>query len=267
MFKPVLSAAAIATLIGLSAAHAQTASPATTPPANPSVAMQTGTAYGGADAGKLIGRNIKNAQNETIGEIKSIHLDAQGKVDGVVASVGGFLGVGDREVLLAWSDLEIANNGEVVKTNMSKDQLKSQNAYTYKDPSYRGTVFSDRGVWRPDTTASTAKRSTGDFNVNGQLSMDALIGKTVRNTAGETVGEVEDVYVDTSGATKIVVVSVGGFLGMGAKSVGVPWGDLKLGRDDSDLTVSTNWTKDSLKAMPDYTDQRRAPKTANRNGG
>src|SRR5262249_27690904 len=153
---------------------------------NPSVAMEM-TAPTGADARQLLGRTIKNMQNDTIGEIKSIHLDAAGKVDAVVASVGGFLGVGEREGLLDWKDLQIDANGEVVRANMTRDQLKARAAYSYKDPALRGTVFTDTGVWAPhradrNDTASTAgpTLSTGDFNVAGQMSAQALVGKTVK---------------------------------------------------------------------------------------
>ena len=48
-----------------------------------------------ADTRKLIGRNIKNADGETIGAIKSIYINKDGRVDSVMVGVGGFLGVGE----------------------------------------------------------------------------------------------------------------------------------------------------------------------------
>jgi sporulation protein YlmC with PRC-barrel domain len=247
-----------------------------------------------ADTRKLIGRNIKNAEGETIGEIKSIYLTKDGKVDSVMVSVGGFLGVGDREVRIAWSDLKIADNGEKVTVNMTKDQLKAKPEYRYKNEAWRGQVFTDTGPWaarpgdaRPanDQLAQTTKppadrttdrpaterpsvaatTSTGDFNAAGDVSGNALIGATVRNDKRESVGKVEDVYVDNNGAIKTVVVSVGGFLGVGSKNVAVKWSDLKIARDEKSLVITTNWTKDSLKAMPDYKYERQRP--ANRSGG
>ena len=86
-----------------------------------------------ADTRKLIGRNIKNAEGETIGEIKSIYINKDGKVDSVMVGVGGFLGVGDREVRIAWSDLRITDNGEKVTVNMTKDELKAKPEYKYKE--------------------------------------------------------------------------------------------------------------------------------------
>jgi len=279
MSKPLVTMALLAAF-GVAGAQAQTPSDKA-PSGNPSVAMQM-TAPTGADARKLLGRNIKNMQNDTIGEIKSIHLDPSGKVDAVIVSVGGFLGVGEREVLLNWRDLQIDANGEVVRVNMTKDQLKAQAPYSYREPALRGTVFTDKGVYAPErdpaartdrtdrtNTASSdvPTRSTGDFNVAGQMSAEALIGKTVKNATNENVGKINDVYLDASGGVKLVVVSVGGFLGVGSKDVAVPWIDLKFGRDGNAITVLTNWTKDSLKAMPDYKEERRMPSGTVRSSG
>jgi hypothetical protein len=79
--------------VGASAAYAQQA---TTPPrvADPQVAAMPS----GADAKKLIGRNVKNPQDETVGEIESVYISADGKVDSVILGVGGFLGMGERHV-------------------------------------------------------------------------------------------------------------------------------------------------------------------------
>ena len=115
---------------------------------------------------------------------------------------------------------------------------------------------------RPNVAATT---STGDFNAAGEMSSNALIGAAVRNERREAVGKIEDVYVDDSGAIKTVVVAVGGFLGIGAKDVAVKWSDLKFSRDDKSIVITTSWTKDSLKAMPDYKSERRQP--ANKSGG
>ena len=277
---------------GAAAAYAQPQQ-AASPPASATVDAKTAPSAT-ADTRKLIGRNIKNAEGDTIGEIKSIYLNKDGKVDSVMVGVGGFLGVGDREVRIAWSDLKITDNGEKVMVNMTKDELKAKPEYKYKNDTWRGQVFTDTGPWtarpgdaRPasDQLAQTTKpaadratdrpatdrpnvaatTSTGDFNAAGEMSGNALIGATVRNENREAVGKVEDVYVDNNGAIKTVVVSVGGFLGVGSKDVAVKWTDLKLSRDDKSIVVMTSWTKDSLKAMPDYKYERRQP--ANKSGG
>jgi PRC-barrel domain len=241
--------------VGASAAYAQQT---TTPPRVTDA--QVAAMPSGADAKKLIGRNVRNLQDETVGEIESVYINADGKVDSVILGVGGFLGMGERQVRVAWKDLRISDNGEKVAINATKDQLKAMAPYTYRDAKLRGQVFSDTGPYTADRTASaTTTESTGDFNARGAVSGNALIGAKVRNAAKETVGSIEDVYVDAKGAVDSVVVSVGGFLGVGTKHVAVKWSDLKVGRDGKDLMLTTGWTKDSLKAMPDYKYERRQP--------
>ena len=63
-----------------------------------------------------------------------------------------------------------------------------------------------------------------------------------------------------------MIIDVGGFLGIGAKPVAIPVSDLEFMRDeDGDVHAVTNWTKDSLKAMPDYKYERQQP--ASKSGG
>jgi len=260
MIKQLLIAGLLT--VGAGAAYAQPANTAPRP-ADPQIAA----APSGADAKKLIGRNIKNANNDTIGEIESVYINADGKVDSVIAGVGGFLGVGERRVRLAWKDLQISDNGEKVVVNMTKDQLKAMPPYSYRDAKDRGQVFTDTGVYAPAdrTAANTTTESTGDFNAHGAISGNALIGCKVYNANKESVGTIDDIYIDPKGAIESVVVSVGGFLGVGNKHVAVKWSDLKYGRDGKSFVITTNWTKDSLKAMPDYKYERRQP--ASQSGG
>jgi len=262
--------------VGSTAAYAQTQH-ATTPPQTAEASTSAST---GADVSKLIGRNVKNAQNETIGEIESVYVNKNGKIDSVIVGVGGFLGIGERDVKLAWKDLNVTQGGEKVTVNMTKDQLKAMAPYKYSDTKWRGHVFNDSGLYTPtgnraaatapaaapaDRMASVSSQSTGDFNASGQLAGSALIGAKVHNNNKDTIGSVEDIYIDNDGKVQAVVVSVGGFLGMGAKDVAVKWSDIKYGQDGKSLMLTTDWTKDKLKAMPDYKYERRQPVT--RTGG
>ena len=79
-----------------------------------------------------------------------------------------------------------------------------------------------------------------------------LVGSTVYNEANENIGSIEDIVLKADGAMDEVVLSVGGFLGMGEKFVSVPFSDLKITRDGSSFKVVTKGTKDSLKGQPDY---------------
>ncbi|WP_114391181.1 PRC-barrel domain-containing protein [Notoacmeibacter marinus] len=76
-----------------------------------------------------------------------------------------------------------------------------------------------------------------------------VIGTTVYNTAGDKIGEVEDVILDkTSDAIKFAVVGFGGFLGVGEKYHAVPWSSLNY--EDSQGGYVVPYTKDQLEAAP-----------------
>jgi sporulation protein YlmC with PRC-barrel domain len=57
-------------------------------------------------ASKIKGLNVYNGQNEKIGDISDLMLNKEGKIDDVVISVGGFLGIGTHDVAVKFSDLK-----------------------------------------------------------------------------------------------------------------------------------------------------------------
>jgi sporulation protein YlmC with PRC-barrel domain len=128
----------------------------------------------------------------------------------------------------------------------------AQTAPAQPSPSSPGTA--------PAPLAAERTVSTGDFNVSGDMAASAIIGAKVRNENKDSIGKVEDVYLDKDGAVKTIVISVGGFLGIGGKDVAVKWSDIQFGRDDKSVMLTTALTKDALTAMPDYTKaERRKP--------
>jgi hypothetical protein len=115
----------------------------------------------------------------------------------------------------------------------------------------------------PQTASAERTVSTGDFDKNGNMSGNALIGAKVKNANNDTVGSIDDIYLDKDGSTKMVIISVGGFLGVGSKAVAVKWSDIEYGKDNDSLKLTTNLTKDQLKGMPDFTaSERRKPAPA-----
>jgi hypothetical protein len=80
-----------------------------------------------------------------------------------------------------------------------------------------------------------------------------LKGATIYDAEDHEVGSVS--HVHGIGATRQVVVDVGGFLGVGAKPVAVPASQLDLMRDENGhVHAVTNWTKDQLKDLPEHKD-------------
>jgi sporulation protein YlmC with PRC-barrel domain len=142
MKRPSLALAAL--LLAAPLAFAQTT---TTPPADRPAAA---TAPSGdmkfysrqatdMRATTLIGANITNMANENVGEINDLVLDKDGKVAAVVVGVGGFLGIGEREVALDYKSLNIKYDpnamtragATTIQVNATKDSLKNAPAWTW----------------------------------------------------------------------------------------------------------------------------------------
>jgi sporulation protein YlmC with PRC-barrel domain len=86
---------------------------------------------GSINASQLMGLKVENPDGDNVGEIGEVILDNTGKVQGVVVDVGGFLGVGERPVLLNWADVKLAGDGNDVKANVAAtvESLKAMPAY------------------------------------------------------------------------------------------------------------------------------------------
>jgi hypothetical protein len=106
-------------------------------------------------ASKLIGTNVKNDANETIGSINELVLGKDGKVAAVVIGVGGFLGIGEREVAVDFGSMRLSrdtNGNTVAMLNATKDSLKAAPAWTWA---------SDRnGAARPSATRPVTPDTT-----------------------------------------------------------------------------------------------------------
>ncbi|QDB99589.1 MULTISPECIES: PRC-barrel domain-containing protein [Phyllobacteriaceae] len=81
------------------------------------------------------------------------------------------------------------------------------------------------------------------------IAASRVIGTSVYNTAGESIGEIEDVMLDKmSNGIMFAVVGFGGFLGMGEKYHAVPWSTLDYDKDRGGYVVP--FSKEQLKAAP-----------------
>ncbi len=142
MKNKVFALAAVAALTS-SVAFAQTA--ATAPAAAGADAMMSGPGFtmGTKPAGplkfvnvqktdltadQLEGMNIYNAQNEEIGEIEDVVIGDGKAVIGIVASVGGFLGINESYVVLDPTSVAINNDNGTWKAHVDTTKEALQNA-------------------------------------------------------------------------------------------------------------------------------------------
>ena len=190
MRNHILTVAAISTLMAGSAL-AQTTAPSTSPStATPPAATQTGpgaktdmnragTAMPGqttaAAAGtfidaqnreqwlatNLIGTRVNGAADENLGEVNDVLMDRNGNIIGAVIGVGGFLGVGEKDVAVPFNALELVRNsdGDKLILRKTKDELKSAPEFKeYTDNSTRAPAAATGTESRPMTTPPATTR-------------------------------------------------------------------------------------------------------------
>ncbi|MDP3555477.1 PRC-barrel domain-containing protein [Methylocystis sp.] len=78
-------------------------------------------------------QNVYDPQENKIGEVKDLVLDRGGKVTAAILSVGGFLGMGEKDIAVAFSDLRATerNNKWWLTINATKDELKNATGFRF----------------------------------------------------------------------------------------------------------------------------------------
>jgi sporulation protein YlmC with PRC-barrel domain len=114
MISKYIATALLTTALMTGVASAQTS---TTPKADPANTSATMHKEGEWRASKLVGVNVYNEANEKIGDINELILDKSGKVENVILGVGGFLGMGEHYVAVAFDKLKWVN--EPVRSTVS----------------------------------------------------------------------------------------------------------------------------------------------------
>jgi sporulation protein YlmC with PRC-barrel domain len=76
--------------------------------------------------------------------------------------------------------------------------------------------------------------------------------QNVYDPGDNKIGDVKDVLVSQDGNVTALIISVGGFLGIGEKDVAVPFSSVKQKMKDGKPYLMLDTTKDALKAAPGF---------------
>jgi sporulation protein YlmC with PRC-barrel domain len=128
--KLAIAAALAATVVG--SAHAQQSS--TTVASTPPQAQVLSTVpTNSTTVTNYYKQTVYDPSNAKIGEVSDVLVGKEGKVEAFIISVGGFLGIGQKDVAVPFSAIHAAEkNGTWYLTmNASKDSLKQARGYTY----------------------------------------------------------------------------------------------------------------------------------------
>lgn len=90
-----------------------------------STAESAGTAAG-QDAIDIVGRDVLDQENERIGEVTNVLIGPEGRVDAVVLSTGGVLGLGGSQYEVPWDRIAMSPDGQDVMLGVAKDDVETE---------------------------------------------------------------------------------------------------------------------------------------------
>lgn len=144
-------------------------------------------------SGKLREATVETANGERIGTIQEFVVDPQGRVTAVVVGVGGFLGVGEKHVAIAYDALQRKQGQNdvprfVVQAN--KQQLERAPAFAARQ--------ADAGSTSAQTGGSSDQSQTSASSQESTLDQTAATGDNSQQT-GQTSGQSEQTTAEQAG--------------------------------------------------------------------
>ena len=216
-------------------------------------------------------------------EYVRMQIDAHQKA---VALFESYAAAGENDDLKEWAGdtlptlkehLEEAQNLKtaVDQTAQAEDSKKSDDAAARDDKTAAATDGDTKKPARKSNIKYLTRQAPTDWTA------EALIGRTVENSNGDNLGEINNVIINEKGDVVAVVIGVGGFLGIGEKNVGVPFDALdfrtvdpaenrtdkskeqkaeqkqesaeaRFDSEHEDMHIVLNTTKDDLEAAPEF---------------
>jgi sporulation protein YlmC with PRC-barrel domain len=178
MFKKYMTAGIVGSALLATAAFAQSPSATTTtaPAATttPAPAAADTTFNGNWRTSKVVGLNVYNEANESLGSINDLLTDKEGNIKAVVIGVGGFLGVGERLIAVPYDKIKFVN--EPVQTSAAATGGSAGMAKSSATSSGMTTGAATSGGSASGATAAPAKANPWypDHAVLGGASKDQL---------------------------------------------------------------------------------------------
>lgn len=267
MVRTLFATTALATLIA-TGAFAQSAPAPAQPPTSQESAPIVQHAEGNL-ATNIIGESVYNGTGDdaqNIGMVSDVVFDETGQAKSAVIGVGGFLGIGAKDIAFDYGKLQwVERNGDrwlVAQT--TKEELTAQ-------PEFDRKPYDPAPAASTDAAAPAAPSASGDSAQGGPpapVDMNAepvksaegnlatnIVGESVYNGTGDdakNIGDVNDIVLTKDGKAESLVIGVGGFLGMGEKSVTYPFDKAARAEKNGDRWLVAETTEDELRALPDF---------------
>ncbi len=245
-------------------------------------------------ASSVLGKTVytgSDEQGEAIGDVNDVVINADGGAEAMVIGVGGFLGIGEKDVAISfdrvsWSDRD---GQRIIVVSATKEELQAAPEFdrtalmsgvaatspedgTAAAPATAPVITDEAAEAVPPVTGTTPQMSDPEINPPvdpgttaatppdemklvdpALISADKLIGTEVKVADDTKVGEIGDVLLDKNGKVEAYVIDVGGFLGVGQKQVAMSAQSVEVMADaNGTMTIYSPFTKAQLETQAAY---------------
>jgi sporulation protein YlmC with PRC-barrel domain len=239
-------------------------------------------------ATEIIGKQVYSsaaADAEHIGDVNNLVIGDDGSIGAVIIGVGGFLGIGEKNVAVSMDELKwvtAEDNTERFVLETTKEALASAPDFTWTDDDATDTAAAPADAPVDETATGTTAPAAGDAVApagaarldpldrtnltdfdESKLTAEELIGTNVYGTNDEHIGAIGDLALNEDGSVDAIIIDFGGFLGIGTKPVAVAYEDLSFLADpDNNRALILPITREQMDAAPAF---NRDTYTAERN--
>lgn len=209
---------------------------------------------------------------EDIGEINDVIIARDGSVEAVLVDIGGFLGIGERQVAVDMKAVRFVSDSATAEDaddfflvlNANRAVLEGAPVYgmapgmtddTATDQAMTDTETMATETMAPAATATAADAADAPATIAvAELTAEELQGAPVYDADNTWIGEVSELVLTPEGQVSEAVIDVGGFLGIGAKPVALDMESVTIAREagSDDLRLTVAMTKAELEAMPEH---------------
>ncbi len=216
---------------------------------------------------KLIGSTVSDSAGEKFGKIRDLAVDLErGRVLQIIVASGGILGVGGKLIAMPPTALNVNASGDFTTGIDRKriddapefladnwlgatqpDQVSAMYRYYEVEPRLVPRYWNQETDRTPGAVARVATKGT-----QGSVERASkIVGLPVTHESGKEVGKVDDLVVDlAAGRVTMVVVSTGGFLGVGDELSGIPPSLFRHESDRGHLVLQV--IKETLQSAPRF---------------
>jgi hyperosmotically inducible protein len=246
---------------------------------------------GTAKSSEIIGMTVKNYQDVKLGKVEELAVDVEsGRILQVILSTGGLIGIGDTLTAVPPGALHHDVVNKVLHLNADKEKLKNapkfemtkwaqccdsnhlSEVYRYygQEPSFTFIRKGDGDLNRlrntdPSANPLLTRKADGTWEnpdmipesrLNYLQKASKLRGLPVKNLQDEKLGKVDNIILDLpAGRIVAMIVSSGGFLGMGDELSAIPPTAFRLTtpRSSTDLdSLQLDASKETLSSAPHF---------------